>query len=336
MIALDEMTRRLRNANPFTRTELPEAALTTLDDIMAGRRRPSDGRNLAPARRRRWVPPVIVSSSLVLVAVLVAVIALVVLRPQAALAATPVPLPLAPTTATVDSLREDLVDSAPTAPTGSTRGAEWDGWYLQLDADNPEAAFIQPQHNTISWAPDMSGSSTVIAGAPMQPDGQTIEPLPSGATEPGTGLSQETWAPGELTVPFVATPPDDVAAMRTYLETYLDTGGTPSTVWTDGDYLQALAMLAQTWTLSGGATQAAIGVILSAPGVNVAGTTTDRSGRIGLVLNIDPTAMDPTHRAQLVIDPSTWRLLALEHISVDGIPEFRIPAGAVTDYTLWG
>ena len=331
---MDDLAKRLRAANPFAKTPLSPEAQQTLDDIMAGRRIPRSTEDAASARPRRTVLPLIAMSSFALVTLVVA--AVVVLRPQAAFAATPYPLPLNATSATVQSLYDDLKKEVPmTSGSTSRRGATWDGWYVQLDADRPAATFIQPQTTTIAWQPDLSATSTITAGAPLRPDGAAIEPLPADAPVPGSAIAKLTFAPGEFITPFLDAPPGNEAGMRAYLDTYLAEGWPTDTTPTAGDYLDAVSYLMQFWTLDADAQRAALAVILSAPGVNVAGATTDRDGRSGLVLQFEPTEADPSHTAQLVIDTDSWRLLALEHLSVDGIPEFKIPAGSVTDYTLW-
>jgi len=76
-------------------------------------------------------------------------------------------------------------------------------------------------------------------------------------------------------------------------------------------------------------------VILQADGVRIAGETTDRAGRDGLVLEIGPTDTMPGGKRRLVIDTHAWRILASEDISISGLPEFRIAPGSVMGYTLW-
>lgn len=335
---LHDLTRRIRKANPYAEQALPDHASRTLDEILDGRREP-DWTRSAPSQpvQHRRRPLLIVGSGFAAIAIVVVLVVLVVLRPAPALAVTPSPLALQPTSWTLESLREDMMKPAPnTGVSTSQRGAEWEGWFLQLDTDTPTTTFIQPQHTQIEWDEDLSGTSRVVAEAPTTADGTPIEPVPSSAAAIGTTLSEEDWGPGELAVPFPTAPPDDVDGMRAYLQAFLQDQGVTDTAYPSaGEYVLAVTSLMQVWTLSDAAQRSAIAVILSAPGVTVAGETTDRAGRPGIALDIEPTELQPGYSTQLIIDPDTRRILATESITIDGLPEFDVPSGSVTDYTIW-
>ncbi len=333
---MDDLTRLLRENNPFKDAPLPDRAVRGLDDIISGRG--SARRDIVlPPLRSRSRPVLLTSAAFALAFVVVAVVLLSALRPQAAMAVTPNLLELRPTVITIDTLREDLVKpSVNPRPTVTSRGAQWEGWFIQLDADRPTSAFIQPQRVQVAWDEDFSGTSRIIAGQPMAADGSVLEPAPAGAEEPGATLYEETWGPGEYPVPFPDVPLEHVSGLRSYLDAFLDSVGVSGTrPRSAGEYLYALSSLMQFWTLGDAAQRAAIEVIVSAPGVQVAGETTDRAGRTGIVLNIEPTELEPGYREQLVIDIESWRLLAVERISIDGNPDFHVAPDSVTDYTLW-
>ena len=333
---MDDLSKRLRGANPHAGQPLPAHALMTLDDLLAGRRVPErDRANLPPRHYRR--PLLVLVPSLATLGVILALMTLAVVRPAPAAAVTPDRLPLAPTSWTVETLSEELMAPALTpSPSHSRRGAEWEGWFVQLEQDSPSAAFIQPQRTEFEWNEDDSGASRSIAGPPMSPDGTPIEPIPEAAARPGSVLYEDHWAPGELVTPFPVAPPDDVEGMRAYLKAFLKTqGGTRVDAPSAGDYLLALTSLLQVWTLGDSAQRAAIEVVLSAGDVTVAGETTDRAARPGVVLNTEPTELQPDYRTRLIIAPESWRILAVETNTVHGLPDFGIAAGAVTDYSIW-
>lgn len=332
---MDDLSRRLRKANPHAGQPLPEHAVKTLDDLLTGRRTPRWDRPASP--RRSWRPLVLAGSGFAATVTVFALIALVVLRPVPAIAVTPDRLPLEPTSWTVETLSEELMTAAANPPTTqSRRGAEWEGWFVQLDADNPTATFIQPQRTQIEWNDDLSGTSRVIAGVAMSANGTPIEPVPASADATGSVLYEEKWEPGELITPFPTAPPDDVDGMRAYLQAFLaEQGGTDAAAPSAGEYLLAVSSLMQVWTLGDATQRAAITVILDAGDLTVAGETTDRAGRPGVVLNTAPTELQPGYRTRLIIDPASWRILATETNTIDGLSDFGIAAGAVTDYTIW-
>jgi len=337
---MDNLSDRIRAANPEAAQPLPERVMAGLDDIMAGRRVPQ--RTTGSRERvthRRWRSVALTGAGLSVVATLAifAVVLVMVTRPQSAVAATPRPLQLTETESTVQTLREGVMSvSTSDVGVGSTRGATWEGWFLQLDADKPTATYIQPQRTQVEWNPDLSGTSRITAGAPMTSEGTSIHPIPTTADQPGTTLYEETWGPGELAVPYPKSPPEHAAAMREYLNSFLDEQGlADGDAATAGEYLFAVTALLQVWTLSDAAQRAVVQVLLEAPGVEVSGATTDRAGRNGIVLAVDPTSVDAGYRSQVVIDIERWRILAVERSTIAGIPDFHVPAGSITEYTLW-
>lgn len=335
---MNNLSDRIRAANPDADRPLPERVLASLDDIMTGHRVPRRAEpSLEPSEHRRWRPATLAGVSVVSLCVLIAVMAFVAIRPQPAVAATPTPLHLAATESTVETLREGAMNaSIPSGSAGSTRGAAWEGWFLQLDADKPSATYIQPQRTEMEWRSDLSGTSRIIAGVPTTPDGVPLEEIPTTADTPGATLYEEQWETGELAVPFVDAPPDDSAAMREYLDRFLEEQGLSDGEGTAaGNYLFAATALLQVWTLSDSAQHAVVQVLLSAPGVEVTGAATDRAGRDGIALAVEPTELDAGFRSQVVLDIEHWRILAVERTTINGLPDFDIPAGSVTDYTLW-
>lgn len=190
--------------------------------------------------------------------------------------------------------------------------------------------------NVVTWRADGSADSRTIAGEPVLADGVKVESPPSGTITPGSVISETTWQPGEFVVQFAEPPPATAAEMRTYLRAFLDSALGSTNVRTGAEYLLAVTRLMQEWTLSEAAQRAAIEVLLAAPGTRIAGgTTTDRAGRSGLVLDFKPTDYDPAHQDRLVIDVTQWVILAHERSYVGGIETLNVRPGSVTDYTIW-
>lgn len=333
---MDDLTRRLRDANPYARAELSPRASQVLDDITAGRRRPSEPqRRHGPWRRVVRLPAMLTASAFTLIAVLVAVVTGVLIAPNPAVAVTPEPLALSLTDWTVDSLRDSLETAPPAGGPPSERGAEWESWYLQPSVGRLEQVVIQPQRTRTDWDGDLEGTVRIVAGTPVDRSGKDLSPLPDGLVRPDTPISVKTYGPGQFFTPFPDVPPDDAAGMRLYLDAYLVTVPSTPAEHTAADYLFAVLKLRQFWALSDAAQRASIHVVLEAPGTRIAGEATDRAGREGVVLDLGSLESAPFHRDQLVIDPDAWRILAHEQIYVGGNPDVTAPAGSVTLYTLW-
>ena len=334
---MDDVTRRLRDANPYASDELSPRALQVLDDITSGRRRPSEPQtSRGSVRQLRWLSGAVAASAFTLVAILIAVVSGVLIAPHPAAAVTPMPLTLRATDRTVDALRDALETAEPAVGPPSERGAAWEGWYLQLDAEHAEWTFIQPQRVRIDWRDDLSGSTRIVAGTPVDRHGEALTAPSDDGARPGSVISEMAYGHGEFFSPFPDDPPETADAMHSYLDVYLDTDVSSSKERTAADYAFAVLTLVQFWTLSDAAQRAAIEVILAASGAQVEGTTTDRAGREGIVLDIGSLESAPFHRDQLVIDPAAWHILAHEQIYLGGLDDPMLPpAGAVTQYTLW-
>lgn len=338
---MDDLSKRLRNASPYARRGLPDSAEKLLREIVEGRRIPREdlatAEGTASSSRPRFSVPLL-SAAGAMVVVLLVVLIVAIDRP-AAVAATPDPLAVHATSWTLPALRKEVGMAETDGAPGTTRlGASYEGWYFQAD-EGAERGLIQPQVVVSKLDEDGSGTGTtrVTAGEPVAPDGRAIVPVPAGASSPTTVLSEMTWNAVDYAAAFPTPPPGTADAMRVYLLDHLRRQGAelPELV-AAGDYLVAAVTLLQTWTLDAQAQRALVEVLLDAPGLRVAGGATDRAGRQGVVLDVTPGALgNPGFRERLVIDPSRWRVLAVESAVVDGIPEHRVPPGAVTSYTFW-
>lgn len=334
---MDDLSKRIRDASPYANKSLPDSAEMLLRELVEGRRVPREDPGIAASSRRRVTVPLLSVAGAMLIVLLV-VLVVAIDRPVA-VAATPDPLAVHGTSWTLPALQKEVGMAGTDGTPGTTKlGARYEGWYLQVD-EGAEHGLIQPQRVVSEVDADGSGSGTtrVVASDPVAPDGRVIVPVPPGGSPSGTVLSETVWTADEYAVAFPTLPPDTADAMREYLLDHLRRQGAelPEPV-AGGDYLVAAVTLLQTWTLDEKAQRALLEVLLDAPGLRVAGGATDRAGRPGVVLDVAPGALgNPAFRQRLVIDPTHWRVLAVESAVVDGIPEHQVPAGAVTSYTLW-
>lgn len=332
---MDDLTRRLREANPYADRKLPESGERLLRDLQTRERnRPLSAAEPGTARRPRYIVLFVLS-----VAVTVLLLSTVGLfaRPHAAIAVTPQPLPVRPITITSEGLLKEIRSAASPSLQASNLGYVVEGWYFQYDSDAADGQYIQAQRIESDINPDGSGITRIFAGTPVDEHGTPLSPPPDDAPKPGALLEEMPAAPGELLTMFAMQPPETADRMRLYLDRYLASSGMePAGDYGAGDYASALGTLMQTWTLSDAAQQAAIEVILTSDGVKIAGSTVDRIGREGILLDLAPaTFSSQESHDQLVIDTQNWRVLASETISIDGSPEFNISPGDVTSYTIW-
>lgn len=331
---MNDLKHLMRDHNPFAASTLSDRAKADEREIVSGRRVP---RAQASSMRRKNLVgfrPIAIAAFAV-IGVLALGISVSTLRSQPAAAVTPDPLELRPTSSTVESLREELTKFTPVPQASLMRlGAEWEEWSLLNAGPETDRAYIQPQRVSVVWHEGGSGTTTARAGEPMSSSGDPLGQSPPGAAAPGAVLER---VGVEIDRPLaVQTPPIKSADMRSYLGELLVAEGIPVvSELSAAKYLNALASLLQTWTLSQGAQAAAVDVILSAPGVDVAGATTDRAGRDGIALLISEDAEAPGEFSYLVIDPQTWRVLAIEKTTTVSMPQFHVSAGSVTAYTLW-
>lgn len=332
---MDDITRRFRDANPYRDGRLPSSAEPTLAKILEYERPTTDVQASSTRTRRKL--PVLLSGAAVLAVLLITSMVAVFQPAHKALAVAPNPLPTRPATQTIDDLRAEVSMSDTPTEGSSKLGSSLEGWYFIFDVDSPASTFIQPQKREVIANPDGSGVSRLFAGTPVDANGIVITPVPSGASEPGSLIEELKWGAGELYGGFTETPPETTEAMKGYLNRYLHLNGFPTdTTYGAADYAQAAVSLLQTWTLSPAAEKALIAVVLSGDGVGVRGSTVDRAGRAGLLIELGRG----THQAegvseQLVIDTKSWKILAAETISTDGNPEMQLSPGSVISYTIW-
>lgn len=333
---MDDVTRRFRDANPYRDGRLPASAEPSLASILDRERLQAPQSQGPPSKSRRRLP-VLLSGAAALAVLLIASMMAVLLPSPKAMAVAPQQLPTQPTTQSISDLRTEVSMSGGVAGETSRLGSSLEGWFFIFDVDNPSSGFVQPQKREVIANADGSGVSRLYAGTPVDAFGTALEPLPEGASQPGSMLEELDWGEGELFGGFPEAPPENPELMRDYLNKYLHLSGFPTDVsYGAAEYAQAAVSLLQTWTLSPAAERALIATVLSGDGAEVSGSTTDRAGRPGLLIELGRG----THQAegvseQLVIDTKAWKILAAETILTDGNPESLLPSGSVISYTLW-
>lgn len=339
---MDDLTRRIIKANPYPDRTLPGNGEEILRRILADADA-ADRVIRAPSARPSAFGRYLALSSAAVIIVVLTVVAILVFEQRPAGAALPEPLAAHPVAVTVNDLRKEIQMAVSAQHTGRSHpGYRLEGWYHQFEQGVPVKTFIQPQRVETVANPDGSGVTRIYAGTPLSSEQREITQLPVDALIPGTLISETVWEPGSLLGDFPEAPPEQTYGMRAYLREYLAGSEAPVAdeyppdEYTSGDYAFAVSSLMQTWTLSDAAQRAAIDVIIGADGVEIAGSALDRAGREGLLLDLAPGV---THAAgtrdQLVIDTGSWRILAAETLTIDGIPEQGIAPGSVTAYTLW-
>lgn len=281
---------------------------------------------------RLWRPRIAIAAG-VIATILVAIIVVgpSFLFPSQAQALTPEPLSFSEPTTGTDEMLERLRNKLRTADAdGPLRQAEYTGWYLSLDYEDgeeiPEATWIAPQKNTLTWEADLSGTEVVEAAESYWTDPNDVS-TPEEAPPAGTILWQTTFAPGEVHTlvpePFGESPEDVLAAIRAY--------GLPEE-YTAADLVDALEPLMAVWTLTPAQHSAVLTLIGEAGDVRLLGSTTDRLGRTVIGFGADSTRFSGWRRT-LLVEESSGLIVGVEHSRIT--PQPPLPAGAVASYRLW-
>lgn len=284
---------------------------------------------LARRRRRTWAAVPVAAVTLA---------ALLIVQPWGAgtlpaYAATPPMLGVTPLDVEVQYVVTQSLDRLAALPDDlPQRGAETEGWYLELDEQGGVLSrpVVAPQETLIQWRDDLSGRITVTAGEPYLPEGGSPAAAQEDAAvpEPGTVPSDDVFGPGEMPVLFTGVPPSSVAEMRSYLET----GGAAQEEET-ASYLEAVRMLASEWTLGAPQQAALLQVLASLDGMSVVGETTDRLGRPAIALGFSERD-GPAFEYLLLLGADSGRLLALERVYLGGLENLELPTPAVVSYVV--
>lgn len=332
---MDDISRRIRQANPHKEGDLPESGRRLLRTLEAEH----GWQPVQQAKQRSFWAPVFALSAVAAVLVLTAFVVIGMFPGGSSVehAATPQPLEVEPNADSLADLQRQIQLTQFHGASESVRGFRLTEWHLQTTDEASAAGFIAPRVLEASFDENGVGVLRVYAGTPLYEQQNPVLPLPEGIPEPGALLDETTWDAGELFATFPDPPPDTALEMRRYLEGYLVTRQPAENLeFNAGDYGSAIIALMKTWTLSDSAQRAAIEVLLHAEGTGLSGSTFDRDGRAGALLELAAgSSSDGENRNQFIIDTSTWQILAVETTSVAGIPKRGVPPGAVVAYTVW-
>jgi hypothetical protein len=255
--------------------------------------------------------------------------------PPPAFAATPPVLRAVSTSESVGTVLGHLarVAAAQTATPRDLRRVSYEHWSLanRINGRTVTVAVV-PEQVQLSWKPDGSAVSRVVAGQTYFPTEayrraweQQGRPEAS-----GTLISNEEFAPGQYRPVYPSAPPASWTQLRAYLATAhpIDSHGT-------GELFTAVTDLAREWRTTPAVDSALMGVLAQAPGVRILGTVTDRAGRTGTAVATDSSFTGLPIRYVLVFDPHTGSLLASEQWLTTTAGALDVPVPSVIAYHLW-
>lgn len=327
----DSLERDLRAANPLRsrRTDpLSARAEADLASILSGDAAPAAAVTpLRPKRRAARFAWALAAVAALTAATVITVTTLSVNTPPSvaappALDATPIDEPLDAVIDRLASLAEEHI------PAGSSleQVLDYEAWYSDVTITPTETThYVQPVEIRQVRHADLSGTFTTTAGrirwGTPPPDGS--------AHEPGSIISEDTFAAGEFPTIYPTPPPTDAAEMRDY---FAVANWDPDA--TSGEWFAAIESLAYDWKLDGPQTAAVLEFISTLPGVEVAGYVTDRLGRDGIAITTT-TRLDGAFTDTLIFDSSTGRLLSSEQVYRGGLKQLDIPYPTVFSYVAW-
>ncbi len=296
------------------------AAYEAAEEALVRRRRDRAPRR--PARLVRRVSLATGSAALIVIAITVVVLSL--LRPAVAVAHTPPLLELRSIPATASELLMEMDTMRRGAsPTGDTIRAQ--SWSLNTSINEDgtiESSVLEPEWIETTFEADGTVRYRSVAAEPFP--GQDTVGLP----EPGTVLVDETFSPG--TWDFVAQdgPPADAGAMREYLADFAG-----SDDLTTGETLREVMSILSIFPLTREQEAAIIGYLATIDGITIAGETTDRLGRAGVVFRASDRSPGEFEDL-LVVSRETGHILAAETLYV-GTERTDIDSPSVISYIAW-
>lgn len=322
----DILSRLLRAADPGTvhrGDALSERGLRELAHYEAAEAELEHARE-PRTRVWAWRPLQLVTGSASLAMFAIAVIVLAIVHPSPATALTPRLLELTPVTATAEELLREMEAMRRSAGAASNviRAQTWALSTAIAEDGTIESSTVEPHWSETTFDVDGTVRYRLVAAEPFA--GQDTERL----AEPGTVLADETFPPGTWAFPSTDGPPTDASEVGAYLTQFtgLDT-------LTSGDVMREIAGILSNFPLTAEQEAALIGYLITLDGITVAGQTTDRLGRTGVVFTADDRAPGEFEDL-LIISPETGQILASETIYIGADrPEVRAPF--VIDYTAW-
>ncbi|WP_067244586.1 hypothetical protein [Microbacterium resistens] len=324
----DELTRRLRAARPETpRRNAPPsvAAERVLRRIVAD---PTEHRGAARGRvpaRGRVGGPVWFAAASVLILVAVAVLGgISLLRPPAAVAATPALLVAEPVPGTARENLMSISESVRADGIGASDVVRFQTWALSFDPESGEPpSQIFPEEHLIRRSADGAVEIEVRAGTPTAADGTAVpDPTPA----PGAVLWTDTRPAGEG-AGFFGDVPGSAAEMAEFFRASGVLVGESS-----GEYFSAVRLLLSERTLDAEQQAALVEFLATLPDVAVDGSVTDRLGRRGVSVSTDSRA--PGEYRDTLVLSAAQGVLAYEATYI-GSSRTDIPSPAVIEYVAW-
>ncbi|SDP09618.1 hypothetical protein SAMN04487788_2067 [Microbacterium testaceum StLB037] len=318
----DDLARALRRLDP---------AQTTLDAPipLAAERRARDFARTAPRARRRPVYAAWGSAAAVVVLVLAIVTGVLWMPSSPASALTPQPLAFTSisedASEVIAQAQQRLTDGC--GPSSPERRSLSLGWYFSGSPDEAEATVFRREWIDVQWNENLSGSVVTTAAEATNAAGDTV---PAGEPTPGTVVGDLHFVQNQFSPLSPTAPESTVEAMRALVLTSTGAGDQ----LTAGDAMLGARALLGEWTLTGPQQAALLEVVAQAPGLRVVGSAFDRLGRPVVGLAAVPSGLT-TSEATLLLSADTGRIVGFESELLADNPNLKLPAGSITDYTLW-
>jgi len=318
----DDLTRALRRLDP---ARTPLDAPIPLD----AERRARDFAGSAPRTRRRPAYAAWGSAAAVVVLVLAIVTGVLWMPGSPASALTPEPLVFTSMSEdapqVIAQAQERLTDGS--GPSEPERRSLSLGWYYSGSPDEAEATVFRREWIDVRWNADLSGSMVTTAAEATNAAGDTV---PAGDPTPGTVVGDLQFVQNQFSPLSPTAPEPTVEAMRALVLTSTGAGDQ----LTAGDAMLGARSLLGEWTLTGPQQAALLEVVAQAPGLRVVGTAFDRLGRPVVGLAAVPSGLT-TSEATLLLSADTGRIVGFESELLADNEVLKLPAGSITDYTLW-
>ncbi|MCS4276497.1 hypothetical protein M2390_001679 [Mycetocola sp. BIGb0189] len=253
----------------------------------------------------------------------VAIFVIALINPGPALASTPPLLELTPVSGTAPTLLTEMAQMQRTQPAaGSTIRAQMWSLNTSIAEDGSiESSVTEPQRSETVFAADGS-VHLVLTAAPPFP-GQASAGLP----KPGTVLVDENFPSGQWEFPAESGPPTNVDEVGAYLAAL-----TEDPHLSDGQTFREIASILSNFPITRAQESALLGYLATLKSITVAGQTTDRLDRTGIVFQARDRS--PDFEDRLIVSPKHGQILAAETLYV-GSSRTDIASPSVIDYVAW-
>ncbi|RLP79346.1 hypothetical protein D9V34_16275 [Mycetocola lacteus] len=315
--------------------EAAEAAATTATGHHQHRVRPAARHPLSAEAPRRGAPRhpdsgrrrprrrLSLAAGAVATFAAVAVFVIALINPGPAMATTPPLLELTPVSTSAPTLLTEMAQMQRTQPAaGSTIRAQMWALNTSIAEDGSiESSVTEPQQSETVFAADGSVRLRLTAASPFP--GQEAAGLP----RPGTVLADENFPSGQWEFPAESGPPASIGEVGAYLATLTEDPNLSA-----GQTLREIAGILSNYPLTRNQEAALLGYLATLDNIAVAGATTDRLGRSGIVFQARDRS--PEFEDRLIVSPKSGQILAAETLYV-GSSRTDIASPSVVDYVAW-